>query len=187
MLYLDDMVFIHSTFSVLFRLVLVAWGIHVLNVMSGMFLNKLFALYPRNLFGLIGIATCPFLHCDWHHLWSNTIVFLPLGWLLIAQGYNLFIFVSVAVALLGGIFTWLLADRPGVGASIVIFGYLGFLLLYGFLAGDHVATLITVLVGLGYGWLVMTLAPEYGSGWLGHLGGFLGGIATAYFLGLLRY
>lgn len=190
MLYPEDMALIQSTFSLLFRLVVLVWGIHLLNVMTGMSLNKLFALYPRNPFGLIGIATSPFLHGDWGHIWSNTIAFLALGWLLIAQGYNLFIFVSIAVAIIGGLFTWLVEQRGVVGASGVIFGYFGFLLIYGFLSGNHFSTFATVLAGLAYGsmiFLALPLPDEYGISWKGHLGGFLGGLATGYFVGLLSY
>ena len=70
-----------------------------------------------------------------------------------------------------------------VGASGVIFGLLGFLLLRGFAERSPGAITVTVMMLLIYGGTISGVLPgvPYVS-WQAHLFGFLGGAAAAFWL-----
>ena len=67
-----------------------------------------------------------------------------------------------------------------IGASILIFGYLGFLLLRGYFQRNFISIFLSVVVAFFYGGLVLGVLPSApGISWQGHLFGFLGGILAA--------
>jgi membrane associated rhomboid family serine protease len=77
--------------------------------------------------------------------------------------------------------TWLFGS-PGVhiGASGVIFGYLGYLLLKGYFERSAFSIALSLGVGVLYGSLLWGVLPtQYGISWEGHLFGFLGGVLAA--------
>jgi membrane associated rhomboid family serine protease len=68
-----------------------------------------------------------------------------------------------------------------LGASGVIFGYLGFLLLRGFFERNLLSIGIGLVAGFFYGgmlWGVLPLQPSVS--WLGHLFGVMGGGLAAH-------
>jgi membrane associated rhomboid family serine protease len=181
---------------VLRNLVLFTWGVHLVNwaVFRGR-MAQFFGIRPRQASGLIGVVCAPFLH-NWqsgsdnsadiakNHVFGNTWAFIVMGWLILLQvGVETFIFVTVAIALIGGLGTWLIGrPAPHSGASGVIYGYLGFLLVHGVLSGNPVSYLFALLVAIGYGSTVTSLLPgrtPEGVSWEGHLTGFLAGVAMA--------
>lgn len=136
---------------------------------------------PRDGSGLLGILFAPFLHAGFGHLLSNTVPFLVLGGLLAMRGRTLFFKVSLAVMLVGGLAVWLLG-RSGlhVGASGVIFGYLGYHLAAGWFERSVQAIVVAVLVGAFYGGLIFGVLPTGpGISWEGHLFGFVAGAISA--------
>jgi membrane associated rhomboid family serine protease len=132
--------------------------------------------------GLRGILFAPFLHANLQHLLSNTVPFVVLGWLVMLRDKTHFGRVTLAAALASGLASWLLG-APGsvhVGASGVIFGYLGFLMLSGWYARTIGSVLLSVGVTALWGGLVFGVLPSVpGVSWQGHLGGFIGGILAA--------
>ncbi|MFM7788135.1 MAG: rhomboid family intramembrane serine protease, partial [Microcystis panniformis] len=84
--------------------------------------------------------------------------------------------------LVGGLGVWLFA-APGsihIGASILIFGYLGFLLLRGYFQRNIPSILLSILVFLLYCGTIWGVLPSRpGISWQGHLFGFLGGVLAA--------
>jgi membrane associated rhomboid family serine protease len=84
--------------------------------------------------------------------------------------------------LVGGLGVWLFG-APGsvhIGASILIFGYLGFLLLRGYFQHNMASIALSLLATFLYGSLVWGILPSYpGVSWQGHLFGFLGGVLAA--------
>lgn len=186
------------------NLIAVAWAIHIVNWGFGRgALNWVFGIRPRELSGIIGIFTAHFLHGvdrddnlykNDHIVW-NTVAFMFLGFLVAIQGLKLFYVVSIIAALISGLGTWLFG-REGtyhVGASGVIFGYIGFLIIYGLVSRNLLAFLAGV-VGL-FVWqtnfigLVGILPGRRGMSWEGHLFGFIGGVFAAYLIGyaMLNY
>ena len=142
-----------------------------------------FGIRPRNLIGLRGIIFAPFLHGGFGHLIANTIPFLTLGWLTMIQETSDFYIVSILAAIIGGIGVWLFAGAGSIhiGASILIYGYLGFLLFRGFFQKNLPSILVSVIVFFLYGGLVFGVLPsQTGVSWQGHLFGFIGGVIAAF-------
>jgi membrane associated rhomboid family serine protease len=137
---------------------------------------------PRTEAGLVGILFAPFLHAGLAHLMANTIPLLVLGWLVLLRGLRSFLWVTVVVVLLGGLGVWLLG-RPAtvhVGASGLIFGYLGYLLLRGFWERSVTAIAIALVASALYGGALWGVLPRQGNvSWEGHLFGFTGGAGAA--------
>ncbi|GCA74642.1 hypothetical protein MiTe_01468 [Microcystis aeruginosa NIES-2520] len=142
----------------------------------------IFGIIPHQVLGLRGILFAPFLHGDFPHLIANTVPFLILGWLVMLQETSDFFIVTGLTMLVGGLGVWLFA-APGsihIGASILIFGYLGFLLLRGYFQRNIPSILLSILVFLLYGGTIWGVLPSRpGISWQGHLFGFLGGVLAA--------
>lgn len=143
---------------------------------------------PRTNIGLLGILFAPFLHGSWSHLLGNLTSFFILGWFVMLGGTNEFYIVTVFTALIGGFGVWLFG-RPGShsGASGVIFGYLGFLLVNSYFESDSLAIVLSTLVGFCYGrrlWLVFPIRERMS--WESHLFSFLSGVLAASFLDVLK-
>lgn len=159
----------------------VAWASFAATFLSGGALLS-YGIVPRTVSGLRGILFAPFLHANLQHLLSNTVPFVVLGWLVMLRDKSHFGRVTLAAALASGLASWLLG-APGsvhVGASGVIFGYLGFLMLSGWYARTIGSVLLSVGVTALWGGLVFGVLPSVpGVSWQGHLGGFIGGILAA--------
>jgi membrane associated rhomboid family serine protease len=139
---------------------------------------------PRDLDGLEGILFAPFLHGDWNHLISNSIPYLALGALVFVYGMRKWLWATAITIISAGVATWLFA-RPGVhiGASILIFGWLGFLLASGWFERSFRSIGIAVIVALLYGGLLWGILPtDSRVSWEGHLFGALAGAGAAWYL-----
>lgn len=141
-----------------------------------------FGIVPRTVHGLIGIVAAPFLHGSLNHLIANTIPFLIFGWLVMLRDRRHFLPVTLYAALGAGLLAWTLGapNSVHVGASGVIFGYLGFLLLSGWYSRSFISIVMSLGVAALWGGTVMQVLPGApGISWQGHLGGFIGGILAA--------
>ncbi len=176
--------------GILLGFVILAWGLELFDlfVLKGGFNSPggldQYGILPRNLIGLRGILFAPFLHGGLGHLISNTIPFLVLGWLIMVRETSDFFAVSVISALVSGLGTWIFGS-PGIhiGASGVIFGYLGYLVARGYFERSAVAIAMSLFVTALYGSLIWGVLPlQPGISWEGHLFGFLGGILSAKLL-----
>ena len=141
-----------------------------------------YGVIPRTLTGLRGILFAPFLHANMQHLIANTIPFLAMGWLVMLRDARHFVPVTLFAMLGSGLMAWLLG-APGsvhIGASGVVFGYFGFLLLGGWYARSVMSIALSILVAVLWGGLVLGIAPgQVGISWQSHLGGFLAGVLAA--------
>lgn len=140
-------------------------------------------ILPREATGLIGIPLAPFIHGNWGHLFANTIPFIVLGGLVIvSSNRERFVGVSGIIAIVAGFGTWIFGSAGyHIGASSLIFGYLGFLLWRAWLGRSFVWTIIALLSGFLYGGLIITLVKtQTGISWTGHAFGLIGGIVAAF-------
>jgi membrane associated rhomboid family serine protease len=163
----------------------VSWVTLGANTVLGGVLTR-FGIVPRTLDGLRGILFAPFLHGSVAHLAANSISLLILGWLvLVVGGRRQFWWVSAAAALGSGLCAWLIG-APGsvhIGASGVIFGYLGYLMLSGWFARRFWPIVASLGVTVMWGGMILGVMPgQFGISWQSHLGGFLGGIWAARLL-----
>ena len=167
----------------IFSLTGVLWLIELIDVISGQKIERLGAIYPRDPIGLIGIPLAPFLHGNWPHLIGNTIPFIVLGGLVITTSdRKTFVSISCIIALIAGLGTWTLAAGGyHIGASSLIFGYLGFLLWRAWLGRNFGWTAVALLAGFLYGSIIISLIKtQAGISWSGHFFGLLGGILAAF-------
>jgi membrane associated rhomboid family serine protease len=171
---------------VLMALVAMAWIVELGDfLVPGRWLDS-HGIQPRTWNGLWGILFAPMLHGSFAHLMANTIPFLVLGFLVMLRGLGTFVGVSLLVIVMGGFAVWLLAptNTIHIGASGLIFGYIGYLMARGYFERSLGSLAIALLVAVAYGGALWGVLPgQIGISWQGHLFGFLSGIASA---GLLR-
>ena len=163
----------------------VSWLTLGANTVLGGALTR-FGVVPRTVDGLWGILYAPFLHGSVAHLAANSVSLLILGWLvLVFGGRKQFYWVSAAAALGSGLCAWLIG-APGsvhIGASGVIFGYLGYLMLSGWFARRFWPFVASIGVTAMWGGMVFGVMPgQIGISWQSHLGGLIGGIWAARLL-----
>ena len=170
--------------TVLGGLVSLMWVVQFANLFFFRQALNLYGILPRNIIGLRGILFAPFLHAGLGHLIANTIPFTILGWFVMLQETSDFFVVTAITMLVSGLGVWLFgASGVHVGASALIFGYLGFLLLRGYFERNVPSILLSLVVGFLYGGTIWGVLPiQYGVSWQMHLFGFLGGVIAARLL-----
>ena len=167
--------------------VILTWAVSIMNMLLlGNGLARIFGIRPRQPVGLLGIPFSPLLHRDLGHLIANTLPFLVLGWFILLQGElqgnGDFYTVTVTILLIGGLGTWLFGRNAiHLGASGLIFGYIGFLLINGYAVPTLLTVGFAIIVFLMYGsqlWSMMPSSNENTVSWEGHLFGFVGGVVA---------
>lgn len=127
------------------------------------------------------LLTAPFSHGGIGHLLTNTLIFLPLSYLVISQGLRAYLWVWAGVILME-IPIWLFWPVGSHGLSGVVYGLLGYLVLIGLIERRLISLLLTVLVISLYGSSLVGLLPwatPPGVSWIGHFSGFIGGVLAA--------
>ncbi len=162
------------------------WGVTLADWLGGGWI-AVHSVVPRTIAGLWGVLVMPFVHADLGHILANTTAGIPLMMLAMTRKRSDAAAVAVVAALTGGLGAWLLGS-PGslhIGASGVVFGWLGFLMGRGFFERRATAILMSIGVTLVYGGALWGLVPGLVNGisWQGHLFGFLGGLMVSRFLG----
>ena len=156
------------------------WIVEIIDLIPGTNFDR-WGIRPRQAVGLIGIVTAPFLHSGFPHLISNTIPFLVLGGIIAASGVQRFFQVTVLVALISGLGTWLVSptNTDHIGASGLVFGYLTYLLGRGFFERKLTYLFVAVVVLFFYGGVLWGIVPKTGISWQGHIFGAIGGLVAA--------
>jgi membrane associated rhomboid family serine protease len=140
---------------------------------------------PRDVDQWWGILAAPLLHGGLAHLLANTVPLVVLGWLVLLRGIGTFLSVSALAVVLGGLGVFIFGDPRTIhiGASGLVFGLLGYLLLRGYFERSLSSVIISVIVAVLYGGALFGVLPgQRGVSWEGHLFGFLSGVAGARFL-----
>lgn len=162
------------------------WVLEIVDENTGTFLDAQFfanGVHPRTLDGLEGIAFAPLLHVSYTHLMGNTIPLAVLGFLLLLiSGVARALAVTAVVWLVAGTGVWLTApsNQIHLGASVLVFGWLTYLLLRGIFVRSLSQVLLGLVLLVVYGsvlWGVLPGAP--GISWQGHLFGAVGGAGCA--------
>ncbi len=160
------------------------WMLEAIDWVLGGSLDQ-FGIAPRQASGLWGIVAAPLLHVGFAHVAANTIPVLVLGWFVLLRGLKTFMLVTLITLLVGGFGTWLIAPSASIhlGASGLVFGYFGYLLLRGYFERSWEAIVWSVVVAILYGGMMIGLFPQsVGISWQMHLFGFIGGVLAAYLL-----
>jgi len=162
--------------------------IEVIDGLSGHTLDRN-GIRPLETDGLWGIVFSPLLHADWAHLMANTVPALVLGFLMTLAGMSRFIYATAIIWILGGLGTWLIGnigsayETNHIGASGLIFGWLTFLLVFGWFTRNVWEIVVgLVVLFLYWGLLFGVLPGTPGVSWQGHLCGAVAGVFAAYLL-----
>jgi membrane associated rhomboid family serine protease len=164
-------------------------GLYVLELLdqlSGSRLQVLGGIEPRETDSLDGILFAPALHGPWEHLMANTVPLLVFGFLLLLSGVRRWFLVTGVVWIVGGAGVWLTGGTGTVhfGASILVFGWLCYLLLRGVFSGHPGQLALGAVLLLVYGGVLWGVLPgQPGVSWQGHLFGAVGGGLAAWWFG----
>jgi membrane associated rhomboid family serine protease len=130
----------------------------------------------------------PFLHFGWSHLSGNAPFAWVLGFICCLRGVLDYVIVFVFSMWIGGLGVWLFGGPFSVhaGASGVIMGFFGALLVRVVFDRELVSFIWGAIVAVFYGSLFFVLIPSEAYSWQGHCFGFLGGNGVFFFCLLLR-
>ena len=163
----------------------VIWVLQVVNWADGYRLDMEFGILPDHVSRLPEIFTAPFLHFSWQHIEGNSVPLFVLGVLAAYRSLVRFLVASLIIAVTSGLAVWLFqgSNELTVGASGLIFGYFGYVLVRGFFDRNLVDIVVGLVAGVLY-WTILAVAipGTPGVSWIGHLGGLVGGVAAAWAL-----
>ncbi|MBD8506034.1 rhomboid family intramembrane serine protease [Hoyosella sp. G463] len=139
---------------------------------------------PLDSDGLSGILVAPLIHYDWAHLVANSVPLLVLGFLVFLGALRRAITATAIIWIVGGAGTWLIGGSGvHIGASIIVFGWLAFLVAQGFFSRNAVQIAVGVAVVFLYGGLFWGVLPgQPNVSWQGHLFGAIGGLVAAWYV-----
>jgi membrane associated rhomboid family serine protease len=161
------------------------WLIQLINWADSYHLDSRFGILPHHESHLGDIFTSPLLHFSWQHLEGNSIPFLVLGFLAAYRGITRFITVTLIVAITSGLAVWFFqsSNELTVGASGLIFGYFGYVLVRGLFDRNLIDVIVGVLAGVLYASILAVAIPGTpGVSWIGHAGGLVGGVLAGWVL-----
>jgi membrane associated rhomboid family serine protease len=161
------------------------WILQVVNVADHYQLDQEYGIVPRNVGRLGDIFSAPFLHASWSHIEGNSLPLFVLGVAAAYRGLVRFFAATVIVAIMSGLAVWLFqgGNSVTIGASGIIFGYFGYVLVRGIFDRNWLDLLVGVLAGAAYYSILAVAIPGTpGVSWLGHLGGLAGGVAAGWVL-----
>lgn len=177
---------VYINFRRAFLFVVALWIVSIIDFLvfaGGLGAN---GIHPRSLDGLWGILWAPMLHGSFRHLFMNTSgVFVCLWLALQSDGRRM----PVALVIIwagAGLGTWLIggADTNHIGASLLVYGLIGYLIGNGLFRRSFPAILTATLVGFFY-WGAIEQLLNIGQeriSWEGHLSGFQSGLLAAWWL-----
>ena len=161
------------------------WLVFIANQVFMLGLND-YGVRPRELSGLVGIFTLPFLHADYEHLFSNSLplFFLLFGLFYFFQGKGWLILLMHY--LISGVLTWVIAIMGvHIGASGLVYGLAFFLVTISILKMEEHLMAYTLIIIFLYGSIVWgffpSLFPDKFISWEGHLAGAITGVILAFF------
>lgn len=170
-----------SRFQPIFILIVLIWAVELVNFLVGHELVS-WGISPRKVSGLIGIPLAPLVHGGFWHTVSNTVPLFFLGALTLVGGKRRFWETTVNVTLLSGALVWLLArDAYHVGASGLVFGYLGAILARAAIERSISAVAIGTGTAMAYGGLIWGVLPLRSHvSFESHLFGLIAGILVVW-------
>jgi len=161
------------------------WLLQVVNWADHYQLDQEYGILPRSVGRLGDIFTAPFLHENWAHIEGNSVPLFVLGVAAAYRSLLRFAALTVLVAITSGLTVWFFqgGNTVTIGASGLIFGYFGYVLVRGIVDRNWIDLLVGLLAGAAYySILAVALPGTPGISWLGHIGGLAGGVAGAWLL-----
>ena len=158
------------------------WVIQIANWADHYQLTLDYGIRPHDVGSLPDILSAPFLHVSWAHIEGNSGPLFIFGFLAAYRGVTKFLGVTVLVILTSGLGAWLTesSGTVGAGASGVVFGYFGYIMVRGFFDRHAIDMLLGVVMALCFAYQFTVLLPHAGIGWQAHIGGLVGGVAAGW-------
>jgi membrane associated rhomboid family serine protease len=162
----------------------VIWSVQLLNWAVGYRLSLEFGVRARDVGSLPDIVTAPFLHFSWSHIEGNSGPLFVFGFLAAYRGVRKFFGVTALIVGFAGLGAWFTAGphTVGAGASGVVFGYFGYVIVRGFFDRHRIDIVIGLVMALSFAYQFSVIVPKEGIGWQAHLFGFIGGVAGGWIL-----
>lgn len=172
-----------KAFFVMFGFLTVVWALQILNWVDGYALSRDYGVIGGDPSRLPEIFTSPLLHWSWDHIESNSGPLFIFGFLAAYRGVKRFAGLTALVAVTSGLAVWVFqgGSSDTVGASGLIFGYFGYVVVRGLFDRHLIDTLIGLVMAASFAYLLTIAIPGTpGVSWLGHLGGLVGGVAGGW-------
>jgi membrane associated rhomboid family serine protease len=175
-------------FFVMVGVLAVLWIIQVINEAIGpdsqhiLTLTADYGIIPRDVSRLPEILSAPFLHFSWTHIEGNSGPLFIFGFLAAYRGLGKFALVSLVVVLTSGFAAWFFesSGSVGAGASGVVFGYFGYIIVRGLFDRRAIDVIIGAVMALCFAYQFSVLLPHQGIGWQAHVGGVVGGVLSGW-------
>ena len=163
-------------------LIAVIWIIQIVNWADHYQLTYHYGITPHDVGSLPDILTAPFLHFSWAHIEGNSGPLFIFGFIAAYRGIRKFLGVTVLIVLTSGLAAWLSesGSSVGAGASGLVFGYFGYIMVRGFFDRHAIDLLIGAVMALSFAYQFTVLVPQAGIGWQAHIGGLVGGVLGAW-------
>ncbi len=162
-------------------IVITIWIVKLIELSFGISFVK-FGILPRQISGLIGIVTFPFIHANFEHLLSNSF---PILFLVPAIFYfypSAAPKVLILIYILSGVLLWFIGrESYHIGASGFIYGLVTFTFFSGVIRWDRRSIVLSLIVTFLYGGFTWGVLPiDSKISWEGHLSGAFIGIVCAF-------
>lgn len=173
-----------TAFWVMVGVLALIWAVQIVNWADDYRLSVSYGIRARDVGDITGILTAPFLHLSWSHIEGNSGPLFIFGFLAAFRGIKRFLSLTTLIVLVSGLGAWL-TSGPGTvtaGASGVVFGYFGFVIVRGFFDRHRIDIAVGLVMALCFAYQFTVLLPHRGISWQGHLFGFAAGIAGGWIL-----
>ncbi|HEY4018659.1 MAG TPA: rhomboid family intramembrane serine protease [Pseudonocardiaceae bacterium] len=173
-----------KAFWVMVAFLAVLWILQIFNALDHYAITDQHSIVARDVGSLPAIFTAPFLHGSWAHIEGNSGPLFIFGFLAAYRGVKKFLGVSLLIIIVSGLGAWLIsASGSGtVGASGVIFGYLGYVLVRGIFDRHRIDIVIGLVMALCFAYQFTDLLPQNNTvSWQAHMFGFAAGIIGGWF------
>jgi membrane associated rhomboid family serine protease len=160
----------------------ILWIIQLVNAADRYQLTYNYGIRPHDVRSLPDIVIAPFLHASWTHIESNSGPLFIFGFLAAYRGVVRFLGLTGLLILVSGLAEWFTGDPRfiGAGASGVVFGYLGYILVRGFFDRRGIDILLGFVMALCFAYQFSVLLPHSNIGWQAHIGGLAAGIVGGW-------
>ena len=160
----------------------ILWLVQLVNVADHYGLTYNYGIRPHDVHSLPYLLTAPFLHVSFTHIESNSGPLFIFGFLAAYRGVKRFLGLTALVIVTSGLAAWVFGTPGtiGVGASGVVFGYLGYVLVKGIFDRHGIDIMIGAVMALCFAYQFTVLLPQAHIGWQDHIGGLVGGLAGGW-------
>ncbi len=163
----------------------VLWVVQIVNWIDHYWLSRHFGIVAHEPSRLPDIFTAPLLHWSFSHIEANSAPLFFMGFFAAYRGIRRFVVVTLLIVVMSGLGSWLFSPTRtvGAGASGVVFGYFGYVVLRGLVERQLIDVIVGLVVAVSYWSILQGVLPrDPHISWQAHLFGLIGGIVAALLL-----